>query len=124
MDGRDDPAHPLGGAGGERESEVVPDVFPAYQGLMVGDDGVLWVQDYIRPGQREAEWFAFDSDGTWIRTLVLPPRAVLLDIGPDWALVRTLDDLDVQRVAVPPYARGGSVVRSDWPSALVEVARL
>ena len=46
----------------EWESEIVPDVFPAYQGLMMGDDGVLWVHDYIRPGER-SEWFAFDSDG-------------------------------------------------------------
>ena len=82
----------------EWESEIVPEIFPAYRGLMLGDDGVLWVHDYI-PGDR-SEWFAFDSDGTWIRSLVLPPRTVLLDIGPDWALVRTRDDLDVQRVAV------------------------
>ena len=83
----------------EWESEIVPDVFPAYHRLLVGDDGVLWVHDYIRPGER-SEWFAFDPDGRWVRTLVLPPRTYLLDIGPDWALVRTRDDLDVQRVAV------------------------
>jgi len=82
----------------EWESEVVPDVFPAYQALMVGDDGMLWVQDYIRPGERD-EWFGFDPDGTWTRTLVLPPRTDLLDVGLDWALVQTRDDLDVQRVA-------------------------
>lgn len=83
----------------EWESEIVPDVFPAYQGLIVGDDGVLWVHDYLRPGER-SEWFAFDADGNWTRTLVLPSRTVLLDIGPDWAVVRTLDEVDVQRVAV------------------------
>lgn len=83
----------------EWESEIVPDVFPAYQGLMMGDDGVLWVHDYLRPGER-SEWFAFDADGNWTRTLVLPSRTVLLDIGPDWAVVRTLDEVDVQRVAV------------------------
>ena len=82
-----------------RESENVPDVFPAYDRLMIGDDGVLWVHDYVRPGER-SEWLAFAADGTWIRTLVLPPRTLLLDIGRDWALVRTLDDVDVQRVAV------------------------
>ncbi|MDE0356564.1 MAG: hypothetical protein OXN92_02330 [Gammaproteobacteria bacterium] len=81
------------------ESENVPDVFPAYDRLMIGDDGVLWVHDYVRPGE-PSEWFAFAADGTWIRTLVLPPRTLLLDIGRDWALVRTLDDVDVQRVAV------------------------
>ncbi len=83
----------------EWESEIVPDVFPAYQGLIMGDDGVLWVHDYLRPGER-SEWFAFDADGNWTRTLVLPSRTVLLDIGPDWAVVRTLDEVDVQRVAV------------------------
>jgi len=81
------------------ESENVPDVFPAYDRLMIGDDGVLWVHDYVRPGEPN-EWLAFAADGTWIRTLVLPPRTLLLDIGRDWALVRTLDDVDVQRVAV------------------------
>lgn len=83
----------------EWESEIVPDVFPAYQALMMGGDGVLWVQDYTRPGDRD-EWFGFDPDGTWTRTLVLPPRTGLLDVGPDWALVQTRDDLDVQRVAM------------------------
>ena len=81
------------------ESEIVPDVFPAYHRLLVGDDGVLWVQDYIRPGDR-SEWFGFDEGGRWVRTLVLPARTYLLDVGPDWALVRTLDDLGVQRVEV------------------------
>ena len=76
------------------ESEIVP------------DDGVLWVQDYIRPGER-GEWFAFDPAGRWVRSLVLPPRTRLLDIGPDWALVRTVDDLDVQRVQVRGLVEGG-----------------
>ena len=80
------------------ESEIVPDVFPAYQALIMGDDGMLWVQDYVRPGDRD-EWFGFDPDGTWTRTLVLPPQTDLLDIGADWALVETRDNLDVQRVA-------------------------
>ena len=81
------------------EREIVPDIFPAYRALKMGDDGVLWIEDYPRPGAH-AEWFAFDSEGTWTRSLVLPPRTRLLDIGPDWALVVATDDLDVQHVAV------------------------
>ena len=42
------------------QSEIVPDEFPAYHRLLVGDDGVLWVHDYIRPGER-SEWFGFDA---------------------------------------------------------------
>ena len=60
---------------------------------------MLWVHDYTRPGER-SEWFAFDEDGRWVRTLVLPARAGLLDIGPDWALVQTRDELGVQRIEV------------------------
>ncbi len=88
------------------ESEIVPDVFPALHRLLVGDDGVLWVHDYIRPGEM-SEWFAFDPEGTWIRTLTLPARTRLLDIGVNWALVRTRDELDVQRVEVRKLVEGG-----------------
>ena len=83
----------------EWESKLVPSTFPAYHGLLLGDDGVLWIHDYVRPGER-GEWYAFDPDGRWARSLILPPRTELLDIGPDWALVRTLDEQDVQRLAV------------------------
>ena len=88
----------------EWESEIVPDVFPAYEDLMVGDDGRVWVQDYTRPGD-ESQWFGFDLGGTWARTLVLPPRTHLLDIGSDWALVQARDELDVPRVAVHDLLR-------------------
>ena len=83
----------------DQESEIVPDEFPAYHRLMMGDDGMLWVQDYMRPGER-SEWLGLDEDGGWGRTLVLPALTDLLDIGPDWALVTTLDELGVQRVEV------------------------
>lgn len=87
-------------------SEIAPDVFPAYHALMAGDDGMLWVHDFIRPGER-SEWFGFDGDGRWVRTLALPTRTSLLDIGSDWALVRTVDELDVQRVEVRGLVEGG-----------------
>lgn len=87
------------------QSDIVPEVFPAFHRLMVGDDGVLWVHDYIRTGER-SEWLAFDSEGRWLRTLVLPARTYLLDIGSDWALVRTRDELGVQRVEVRTLVEG------------------
>ena len=83
----------------EWESGRIPLVFPACNRLLLGDDGVLWIHDFIRTGEH-SEWFAFTEDGRWVRSLVLPPRTRLFDIGPDWALVLTLDDQDVQRLAV------------------------
>ena len=87
------------------ESEIVPDVFPAYQRLMLGDNGMLWVHDYTRPGE-QSEWFGFNPDGTWTRTLVLPARTRLLDVGPDWALIQKRDEMGVQRVEVHPLVDG------------------
>ena len=83
----------------ERDREALPSTFPAYGRLLLGDDGVLWVRDYPRPGET-AGWRAFDDGGGWIRSLVLPPGAELLDIGADWALVLTKDEQDIERVAV------------------------
>ena len=83
----------------ERDREALPSVFPAYNRLMLADDGVLWIQDYPKPGE-SAEWRAFADGGEWVRSLVLPTGAQLLDIGANWALVQTRDDLDVERLAV------------------------
>ncbi len=89
----------------ERDLGALPSTFPAYGRLLLGDDGVLWVQDYPRPGQ-SAAWRAFDGGGEEIRSLVLPAEARLLDIGADWALVRTRDEHDVERLAVHVLVEG------------------
>ncbi len=83
----------------EWESEIVPEAFPAYVRILAGHDGTLCVHDYTRPGE-PSEWFGFDRAGRWIRVLALPERTTLLDIGQDWALVRTVNELGVQRVEV------------------------
>ena len=60
---------------GSGKARSCPTCSPRIRGLMMGGDGVIWVHEYLRPGQR-SEWFAFDADGTWTRTLVLPSRTV------------------------------------------------
>ena len=67
--------------------------------LLLGDDGVLWIRDYPRPGEH-GEWFSLSGDGERTRSLRLPPGARLEDIGPHWALVSWRDALDVERLAV------------------------
>ena len=89
----------------ERDLAVLPSSFPAYGRLLLGDDGVLWVQDYPRPGQ-SAEWRAFDDGGEEFRSLLLPAETRLLDIGADWALVRIRDEHDVERLAVHALVEG------------------
>lgn len=88
----------------DSDREILPSFFPAYVRVLLSDDGVLWIQDFLRPGE-QSEWFAFE-DGEWIRTLELPPRTLLLDIGANRALVRTRDAQDVQRLAVHELVEG------------------
>lgn len=89
----------------EREREILPATFPAYSRVLLGDDGVLWIEDFQRPGEH-SEWLAFDQGGQLIHSMVLPDRTRLLDIGDDWALVRTRDELDVERLALYNLVEG------------------
>ena len=83
----------------ESEREMLPAAFPAYSKALPGDDGVLWIEDFQRPGEPN-EWFAFDQGGEWTYILEVPPATTLLDIGAGWALVSYRDALDIERLAL------------------------
>ena len=60
--------------------------------------GGLWVQEHqISPDDPQA-WQAFDREGAFVGRLDLPAKVTLLDVGPDWVLLKTLDELDVEHV--------------------------
>ena len=83
----------------ERDQEALPPAFPAYDQVMLGDDGVLWIEDFPRPGE-PSEWFVLDERGQRTRSMTVPPAITLLDIGADWVLVTYRDEMDVERVAL------------------------
>ena len=83
----------------ERDQEALPPAFPAYDQVVLGDDGVLWIEDFPRPG-KPSEWFVLDERGQRTRSMTVPPGIVLLDIGSDWVLVTYRDEMDVERVAL------------------------
>ncbi len=75
--------------------EYIPDRYPSVGALLAprNDEGV-WAQHFDRPPRGGATWVRFNDAGTWTRILKIPDRMRLMDIGPDWALVRVQDLLD------------------------------
>lgn len=90
----------------ERRTEMhaatpVADVFPAHGDLFVDRLGMLWMQEYERPGRTEpARWWVFDRDGTLRGEVRLPLGARLFDAGDDYVVVGRTDAVGVEYVDV------------------------
>ena len=88
----------------ERESwpdrrDQLPEQFPAYEALIALPDGAIWAKTHawLAPGE---QLHLLDADGAWLRRLMLPGGAFVLDAGRDWVLIRQRDELGVPTVAL------------------------
>jgi hypothetical protein len=75
-----------------------PDSLPAYRRIRVDQTGTLWVNAYGMPGADSTTWSVFDADGRWLSDIVLPEAWQILDVGQDYILALTRDELDIERV--------------------------
>ena len=82
-----------------------PDSLPAYRRFRVDTEGMLWVQEYDLPWDTVATWNVFDTGGRWLTNVDIPKRLSILDIGADYILGVTRDELDVERVDVHALRR-------------------
>jgi hypothetical protein len=92
------------------EEQPYPETFPAHDRLVVDGMGYLWVLEYAIPGEREPAWLVFDSDGHLETRLRTPRGLEILEIGSDYILGVSEDDLDVEFVQLfalkrPPTGR-------------------
>jgi hypothetical protein len=83
----------------------LPETVPAFQSLLVDDEGSLWLERYRLPGDAESRWEVVARDGTWLGQIVAPPRLRLYQVGRDFVLGRHLDSLGVERVRVHKLTR-------------------
>jgi hypothetical protein len=81
------------------------ETFPAYETIFVDRTGAVWVQTYRTAGDTPAatEWLVFDPEGRLAGRATLPaqpfpPMPFLREIGEDYVLGVTHDELGVQRV--------------------------
>ena len=89
----------------------IAESLPAYDFMMRGYDGELWVSDVLLaawtkpyweqvPAGTMRRWNVFARDGSWIAAIDVPARLLVRDIGRDYILGVTRDDDGVEGVAM------------------------
>ncbi len=74
----------------------IPDFFPAH-GQIYGDAlGYLWVEEYRLPGEEIRHTTIFDPEGRMVGSVVLPDGFRVYEIGDDYILGRSTDELGVE----------------------------
>lgn len=87
------------------EGMTLVEFFPAFEALHADPPGYLWVQEYKFPEQGENLWTVFDTDGR-VQGFVETPRDLeVYEIGEDYVLGGTTDELGVERVQLWPLER-------------------
>ena len=86
----------------------VPNRFPLLGGLMVDDQGHLWVQDYSRPGADSIRWTVLGTGGQVLAHLNLPPDIRITDIREDYLLGVQRDELQLEYVVLLRLIRSGT----------------
>lgn len=73
---------------------------PAFDRMVVDQQGNLWVREFVLHLGDAPRWSVFDPQGRLVSTAQTPAGVEVYQIGPDWILGRGLDDLDVESVRV------------------------
>ena len=87
------------------EGMTLVEFFPAFSALHADQMGYLWVQEYRRPEQDENIWTVFGAHGRVQGFVDTPPDLELFEIGADYILGTTTDELGVERVQLWPLDR-------------------
>ena len=83
--------------------------FPAFESIMADRADYLWVEEYESPtDDRPARlWTVFDPEGRVLGHVETPQELEIYEIGEDYILGHTRDELDVEYVQVWPLDRSG-----------------
>jgi hypothetical protein len=88
------------------ETVPVPGTMPALRSLLIDTEGCIWVEAGRHMAATTATWSVFDPDGVWLGDVALDAALVPLEIGADYLLVRSKDELDVESVSLLALRRG------------------
>jgi hypothetical protein len=90
------------------EAAPIPENHPAYGPFHVDVEGFLWVEETRASDDEPRLASIFDPEGRWVGSLTLPERLGIYEIGRDYLLGRTTDQLGVQYLAMHELTRPSS----------------
>ncbi|MDE0132324.1 MAG: hypothetical protein OXQ32_08720, partial [bacterium] len=83
-----------------------PDSIPNLEDLVVDDLGMVWVGSY-HLGSSAPQWYdVYDTQGLLLARVAIPTGVEVLEIGSDYVLGITRDDLGVERIVLLNLVRG------------------
>ncbi len=89
-------------------SMTIPETMPAYDDLAVDVEGNLWVNEYEPLSDGPQHWTVFNAEGRMLGVVALPRRFRVTEIGEDYVLGISTDDLDVQHVRLYELIKPGA----------------
>ena len=92
----------------QNEGMTLVESYPAFSALQSDPLGYLWVREYDLPGQDGNLWTVFDAEGRVQGFVEMPAGFEPFEIGEDYILGLSLDELGVERVQLWPLSRGES----------------
>lgn len=86
--------------------QPVAEVLPFFSRMLADADGRLWLQNYRAPGEETTAWTVHDVDGRLLGEVRLPERFTPRQLGPDFVLGVSRDEMDVERVRLYRLEKG------------------
>jgi len=90
---------------GEMDGMTTVEFYPAFSSLQSDPLGYLWVEEYSSPSQDRSLWTVFDSQGRVQGFVEMPAEIEVYEIGVDYVLGKTTDELEVELVRLWPLDR-------------------
>jgi len=92
------------------DRQPVPDQLPAYSNLLIDATGSVWLEEYrgrmpYEESLNPRRWDVFGPDGAWLGQVSFPGRFSVFEIGEEYVLGVSKDELDVESVQLVAVQR-------------------
>ncbi len=87
--------------------DAYPDTLPGFSKVFIDQNQLIWVNPYRDTAPWDGRWKVFGPDGGLRAFVKFPPNLSVLEVGGDYILGRTRDDLGVEFVQLYDVLKNG-----------------